>query len=566
MHYVIVTEPNLSTSAFSAVWQERLTKPTGEPVRPSQEIPSGARTPSLFLKNPAPLCHYLFLPPIAENAMIDPVNVKDYGALGDGHTDDTTAIQAALDASSHVLFPAGQYRASTTGFTLHNDQIVEFIGGASIKLLPHNTGSYQIFRIDDVSNVTMICPNLDGSRELNSATTGEFGLGIRLRGAKNIRIIAPRTTGCWGDGIYIGESITGGLTYCQNIIIQDHYSYFDRRQGLSIISGKNVTVTNPIWDTVSGTAPARGCDIEPNNNGNFLENIKILYPRTLKCDGAGIGVSPKLLAGSETKSISVDIVGHYDDGSLNGAATSSFDSSAGTVSGSITWINPTWNNAKSQGFVSRNWGADGPSIRIINPTIANPNTSGSTSPKYGSPFVAFRDTNDLGNYDIGALSIEGATVLSDADVPQLFNFQVYNGNGKVRNVAFIDPQRISAGASKLSRCLGQGVITDRLNAYSCSLPGITTLGTGTYAGRVISSPAIASTYTLANNLNLGNPDFVIECGGAQLDILPPPGGRFVGHDIDERLRCSTAGSYTRLRVLNPLLVLIVERVGDWVLA
>lgn len=42
------------------------------------------------------------------------VNVKDFGAVGDGTTDDTTAVQAAITASSHVFFPAGDYRITAT--------------------------------------------------------------------------------------------------------------------------------------------------------------------------------------------------------------------------------------------------------------------------------------------------------------------------------------------------------------------------------------------------------------------------------------------------------------------
>lgn len=37
------------------------------------------------------------------------VSVKDYGAVGDGATDDRAAIQAALDASLHVFIPPGNY-------------------------------------------------------------------------------------------------------------------------------------------------------------------------------------------------------------------------------------------------------------------------------------------------------------------------------------------------------------------------------------------------------------------------------------------------------------------------
>jgi hypothetical protein len=42
------------------------------------------------------------------------VSVKDFGAVGDGVTDDTAAIQAALDISANVFIPAGTYKCTSS--------------------------------------------------------------------------------------------------------------------------------------------------------------------------------------------------------------------------------------------------------------------------------------------------------------------------------------------------------------------------------------------------------------------------------------------------------------------
>ncbi len=51
----------------------------------------------------------------------DTVSVKDFGAVGDGVTDDTTAIQAAINSMSstggRVFFPSGTYLVNS-GITL----------------------------------------------------------------------------------------------------------------------------------------------------------------------------------------------------------------------------------------------------------------------------------------------------------------------------------------------------------------------------------------------------------------------------------------------------------------
>ena len=52
-----------------------------------------------------------------EAKLAQTVSVKDFGAVGDGVTDDTAAIQAAILAADSIYFPAGVYLVSSTIYT-----------------------------------------------------------------------------------------------------------------------------------------------------------------------------------------------------------------------------------------------------------------------------------------------------------------------------------------------------------------------------------------------------------------------------------------------------------------
>ena len=69
------------------------------------------------------------VPRMLKDPFADVVNVKDFGAKGDGVTDDTAAIQAAIDShpGAEIVFPEGSYLVRTTIQTTCDDSGVPYL-------------------------------------------------------------------------------------------------------------------------------------------------------------------------------------------------------------------------------------------------------------------------------------------------------------------------------------------------------------------------------------------------------------------------------------------------------
>lgn len=152
------------------------------------------------------------------------LNVLDFGAKGDGSTDDTVAIQAGIDAAAgeNVLyFPAGTYRVTDTLLLKNGTAIV---GSNEVATDYRATGSGNTFiNLDSADNPNTILFDVDQTTKPSgyiwciaiknislSGQTGDYGqVGINLNNVAN-SLIENVYIQKFGYGIYVtnGQQIT----------------------------------------------------------------------------------------------------------------------------------------------------------------------------------------------------------------------------------------------------------------------------------------------------------------------------------------------------------------------
>lgn len=102
----------------------------------------------------------------------------------------------------------------------------------------------------------------------HTGTVGEWGMGVNITNSRDVTLQDITIKNCWGDCIYIGQSKIALDDYSENVIIERVTCEAGRRQGLSLIAGKNIHVKHCTFTNtgkIKYTAPGRGVDIEPNN-------------------------------------------------------------------------------------------------------------------------------------------------------------------------------------------------------------------------------------------------------------------------------------------------------------
>jgi len=278
------------------------------------------------------------------------IDLKSYlpsNYVQNGSVDYTSYIQKGIDENKFVKMPNFPILISEKGLSLKSNSVIYFNLKSKLIIAVNSLPKYQILDLKNVENVKIYNPRLVGDRIKHTGTTGEWGMGINIISSSNIVIYNPEITNCWGDGIYVSGTSTNES---QDIYIKGGLLDNNRRNGISIISGKNINVSNIYISNTNGTLPMAGIDVEPNENGNTLEKINLSKITTFNNGDAGIAIILLNMIGKKYHEVDVNIDSHYDTFSkyaliMGGSKTGyKYPEDIKPLGGTVNITNSQWND------------------------------------------------------------------------------------------------------------------------------------------------------------------------------------------------------------------------------
>lgn len=219
-------------------------------------------------------------------------------SFGFNASDATTCLQNAINSgASHVIVDnTGSTWYVNTTINLASNQVVTFEDGVVVEAKSgyfHSTTACLFYGNHDhdftLEGQGTVILKMQKEDYDNPAlyTHAEWRHGLNMTTCSNVTISNLTVSQTGGDGLYLGG---GATSYCQHITV-DNVTFDDNyRQGISVISADDVTISNCTISSTSGTAPEAGIDFEPNQASQRLTNILVENCSIKYNAGAGVAL------------------------------------------------------------------------------------------------------------------------------------------------------------------------------------------------------------------------------------------------------------------------------------
>jgi len=233
-----------------------------------------------------------------QSRLTETVSVKDFGAKGDGTTDDTAAIQSALNSGSvDVYLPKGTYivTALTISATLrfHGEGTLKRSASASSYMLSISVSNVTVDGISfdgagagstigttNQSEGAIIAYGTDSTAPVvninvrNCKIDGLAGFGIRVNYASNVRIENNLIDNC-------GYAAILGLSLIDSVITKNRIDNINSSSGA--VNWYGISITRDATVATSVSARSTNCIITENIISNVVQWTGIDTHAPLKC-------------------------------------------------------------------------------------------------------------------------------------------------------------------------------------------------------------------------------------------------------------------------------------------
>jgi Pectate lyase superfamily protein len=220
---------------------------------------------------------FVCLRPVIDVALAQPaarsIDVRDYGAKGDGTSDDTEPLKAALSAATGktLVLPPGTYLHTSSLSVGSSTTITGY--GAILKAAAGASGDVMGLSLSGVSKINLLGLTYDGNRANRVAGKSVSAFGIYIANSSDIILHDIKVLNSLWDGIEVAYTNPGDpRTRSSRVLFRGVRVENATRNGLSIDGVVDFTAIRSFFNNTTGSAPQDGIDVEADNATIFNEN------------------------------------------------------------------------------------------------------------------------------------------------------------------------------------------------------------------------------------------------------------------------------------------------------